>query len=188
VSRLLTSSQTVGPFFHGGLIRPSLESLVTPETRGERIALGGRVTDGNGDAVPDAMIEIWQADATGHYATGDDPQADPTFRGFGRSGTDPDGRYAFATVMPGPVADDDGTLSAPHIVVAVFARGLLRHLVTRAYFAGQPLNQSDRVLLGVAHDDARSTLLATPVSTTTPRAFRFDIALQGRRETVFFDL
>jgi protocatechuate 3,4-dioxygenase alpha subunit len=188
MTRLLTSSQTVGPFFHGALIRQGLETLVIPETRGERITLEGRVTDGDDKPLSDAMIEIWQADAGGHHPTGDDPQADPAFRGFGRSRTDADGRYAFATVLPGPVADDRGEPQAPHALVAVFARGLLHHLVTRAYFADHPLNESDRVLRSIADDAARSTLIAARANATAPRAFRFDIALQGRRETVFFDL
>ncbi len=192
MSHPLTSSQTVGPFFHGALIRGGLEILVRPETRGERITLQGRVTDGAGEAVPDAMVEIWQADAGGRHPTGDDPGADPAFRGFGRSRTDIEGRYSFATVFPGPV-EEEGTLLAPHILVAVFARGLLHHLVTRAYFANHPLNASDPVLLSVGDGAARSTLFATALlpasaSPTGPRVFRFDIGLRGPHETVFFDV
>ena len=187
MTRSLTSSQTVGPFFHGALIREGLETLVGAETRGERIALQGRVTDGAGEAVPDAMIEIWQADAGGRHPTGADPLADPAFRGFGRSRTDRDGRYSFATVFPGAVSDD-GELQAPHVLVLVFARGLLHHLVTRAYFADHPLNASDPALLSIRDSRRRNTLLATSVRTTGPREFRFDVVLQGPDETVFFDV
>ncbi|HEX4627315.1 MAG TPA: protocatechuate 3,4-dioxygenase subunit alpha [Gemmatimonadales bacterium] len=183
----MTSSQTVGPFFHVALIR-GLETLFGPDTVGERIALEGCVTDGAGEPVPDAMIEIWQADAGGRYPAGDDAGADPTFRGFGRSRTDRHGRYAFATVFPGPVPDDRGDLQAPHVLVAVFARGLLHHLITRAYFAGHPLNQTDPVLLSIEDRPLRDTLVATMVNATAPRTFRFDIALQGDRDTVFFDV
>jgi protocatechuate 3,4-dioxygenase alpha subunit len=187
VRHLLTSSQTVGPFFHEALIRPGLETLVVAQTRGERISLKGRITDGDGEPVADAMVEIWQADARGRYPTGDDPAADPAFRGFGRSRTDRDGQYSFATVLPGPVAEADGTPQAPHLLVVVFARGLLHHLVTRAYFPDHPLNQSDRALLSVSDVAARSTLIATRENAATS-VFRFDIVLQGQRETVFFDV
>lgn len=187
MTRPLTSSQTVGPFFHGALIREALAVLVDPETRGERITLRGRVTDGAGEAVPDAMVEIWQADAGGRHPTGADPLADPAFRGFGRTRTDRDGRYSFATVFPGAVSDD-GELQAPHVLVLVFARGLLHHLVTRAYFADHPLNESDPALLSIRDPRRRNTLLAPRVSAIGPRVFRFDVVLQGPDETVFFDV
>ncbi len=187
---LLTSSQTVGPFFHGALIREGMETLVGRETRGERIRLQGRVTDGAGEAVPDAMVEIWQADAGGRHPTGDDPLADPTFRGFGRCRSDLDGRYSFETILPGPVTEhgEKHEPQAPHILVVIFARGLLHHLVTRAYFEGHPLNDADPVLSSIRDPRARNTLLAMNVSSTGPRVFRFDVVLQGPLETVFFDV
>src|SRR5437762_10154672 len=141
----LTSSQTVGPFFAPALLREDARRnvLTRPETAGERIRIEGRVLDGDGMAVPDAMVEIWQANAHGRYNHPADQGSallDPSFTGFGRSGTAEDGTYWFETVKPGPVPFDGEKLQAPHICVTVFARGLLNHLVTRLYLkTSQPM-------------------------------------------------
>src|SRR3982074_1560097 len=143
----ITPSQTVGPFFAYGLTSNGkydwndafTNNLVTPDATGERIRVVGRVFDGDGQAVPDAMLEIWQADAQGRFADPKDKRALPhaTFRGFGRCGTDKNGDYAFDTIKPGSVPDPDGKPQAPHILLAVFARGMLLHTYTRIYFGGE---------------------------------------------------
>jgi protocatechuate 3,4-dioxygenase, alpha subunit len=188
----LTSSQTVGPFFAPALLREDARRnvLTRPETVGERIRIAGRVLDGDGIPVPDAMVEIWQANAHGryHHPTDVGPAPlDPSFLGFGRSGTVEHGSYWFETIKPGPVAFDGERMQAPHICVTVFSRGLLNHLVTRLYFEDEPTNAEDPVL-GCVPNDRRATLLARrdPGGATT--AYRFDIILQGANETAFFNL
>lgn len=184
-----TPSQTVGPFFHG-LVREDLNVLARRETQGEHIRIDGYVYDGNGAPVPDAMVEIWQANAHGRYRhSADRRQAplDPSFVGFGRAGTDESGRYWFETVKPGAVPLDDAAGQAPHINVAVFARGLLDHLFTRLYFVDEPANGSDPILQRLP-ESRRATLVAQRVSVDGKPAYRFDIILQGERETVFFDI
>jgi len=179
----LTASQTVGPFFGVGLTHPSvpdvLKNVVAGE--GERLRIQGAVLDGDGAGVPDAMIEIWQANAQGRYhhpADTRDRPLEPGFVGFGRAGTDAQGGYWFETVRPGRVPPQ-----APHILVTVFARGMLNHAVTRLYFADEPANADDPVLNAVPAA-RRSTLLAAPTS----HGYRFVIVLQGPRETVFFNV
>ena len=189
---LLTSSQTVGPFFSPCLLREDAcrNVLTQPETAGERIRIEGCVIDGDGVPVPDAMVEIWQANAHGRYNHAADQgpaPLDPTFLGFGRSGTGEDGGYWFETVKPGPVPFDAERRQAPHICVTVFARGLLNHAVTRLYFADEPDNANDPVLQYVP-DDRRATLLARPELVGTTVVYHFDIILQGTNETVFFNL
>ncbi|HSY79457.1 MAG TPA: protocatechuate 3,4-dioxygenase subunit alpha [Verrucomicrobiae bacterium] len=182
-----TPSQTVGPFFKPALIRSGQESLVTASTRGERVAIEGCVLDGDAAAVSDAMIELWQANADGCYDHPEEFQEkiyDPDFRGFGRSATDERGRFRFHTIKPGPVAGPGTVLQAPHINVSIFARGLLKRLVTRIYFPDEPLNAGDAVLNAVA-PARRSTLVA---QVDRPGVLRFDIVLQGEHETVFFDV
>ncbi len=147
----LTSSQTVGPFFAPALLREDARRnvLTQPETAGERIRLEGRVLDGEGMPIPDALVEIWQANAHGryHHPTDQGPAPlDASFLGFGRSGTAEDGSYWFETIKPGSVPFEGARLQAPHICVTVFARGLLNHLVTRLYFEDEPSNSSDPVL------------------------------------------
>jgi protocatechuate 3,4-dioxygenase alpha subunit len=188
---VLTSSQTVGPFFHGCLLRPGAECnvLAGPVTAGERIRLVGRVLDGDGAPVPDAMIEIWQANHHGRYNHPSDRRdlpLDPGFTGYGRSGTGADGAYWFETIKPGPVPYDDRQTQAPHICVAVFGRGLLNHLPTRAYFADEPANAADPILLRVP-PERRATLLAAREESGGAVVYRFDIVLQGAGETVFFN-
>ena len=184
-TRLIASgSQTVGPFFHFGPgDHPQLGSLVTPGTKGERLDLQVRVFDGQGAAVPDALVEIWQADAEGRFVA-PAPGAPRTdaFTGFGRMPTGADGCCTFRTIRPGPPAD----MEAAHINLCVFMRGLLRHIYTRLYFAGDPALAIDPVILLVP-EERRATLLAHPQAPESA-VWRFDIHLQGDQETVFFDL
>jgi protocatechuate 3,4-dioxygenase alpha subunit len=182
-----TPSQTVGPFFRPALIRSGEESLVTSKSRGERITIEGRVLDGDAAPVSDAMIELWQANADGRYDHPDDSQEkliDPDFRGFGRAATDERGYFRFYTIKPGSVPGPGNLLQAPHINVSIFARGLLKRLVTRIYFPDEPLNTADAVLDNVVAE-RRSTLVA---HIDQPGILRFDIVLQGENETVFFDV
>ncbi|HJU29364.1 MAG TPA: protocatechuate 3,4-dioxygenase subunit alpha [Candidatus Binataceae bacterium] len=185
----LTPSQTIGPFFHKALLREDGGDLADPAASGERIVIEGRVIDGDGAPVSDAMIEIWQANAAGRYDHPDDPRLksrDPHFHGFGRIGTDSDGRFRFHTIKPGPVREDGDFIQAPHISLMIFARGLLRHLATRIYFPDETLNETDPVLCTVP-PDRRGTLIAE-VSRVGPKThYRLDIFLQGSNETVFFD-
>jgi protocatechuate 3,4-dioxygenase alpha subunit len=177
-----SASQTVGPFFNFALTtNAGLGILARAGVAGERIRLEFRVTDGDGaPAQGDCMIELWQADSAGRYA--------PTteFDGFGRLETDQSGCCVFETVKPGRVAGLDGGLQAPHINVLVFARGLLKHLHTRVYFADEPANAEDAVL-ALVPEERRATLLARP-GEGEPQTWRFHIRLQGDGETVFFDV
>jgi protocatechuate 3,4-dioxygenase alpha subunit len=191
-THLLTSSQTVGPFFAPTLLREDARRnvLTRQETAGERIRIVGHVFAGDGVPVPDALVEIWQANAYGRYnhpADHGPAPLDPSFLGFGRSGTAEDGSYWFETVKPGPVPFDGERLQAPHICVTVFARGLLNHVVTRLYFEDEPTNTGDPVLQSVP-DDRRATLLARRGPGNTAVVYRFDIVLQGAGETAFFNL
>jgi protocatechuate 3,4-dioxygenase, alpha subunit len=186
----VTSSQTVGPFFANALLREDSTDLVRDDTRGERITIEGRILDGDGAAVPDAMIEIWQANADGRYNHPEDTheaRLDASFRGFGRAGTDTEGAFRFRTIKPGAVPGGGGKLQAPHISVIVFARGLLTHLYTRIYFPDEPLNDGDE-WLGAVPQARRHTLVAKPAGGASAPAYRFDIILQGADETVFFDV
>jgi protocatechuate 3,4-dioxygenase alpha subunit len=192
-----TPSQTVGPFFKYGLTPAGQydwndafsSNLVTPDISGDRIRVEGRVFDGDGQPVPDAMLEIWQADAQGRFADPQDRRALPNakFRGFGRCGTDGSGDYAFDTIKPGPVPDPDGRAQAPHILLAVFGRGMLMHLYTRIYFGGEAANAADPVL-ALVPADRRATLIAAREPGNGNAVYRFDIRLQGDNETVFFDV
>jgi protocatechuate 3,4-dioxygenase alpha subunit len=189
MSHVPTASQTVGPFFNFGLTtNADLGSLVRPGVEGRRIRLAIRVIDGDGVPTPgDSMVELWQADSAGVYAYA--VEADSThapFSGFGRLETDREGCCTFETIKPGRVPAAEGGLQAPHINVIVFARGLLRHLHTRIYFAGEPANSEDTVL-ALVPEERRETLMARP-STDDPDTWRFEIVLQGVHETVFFDV
>ena len=189
-----TPSQTVGPFLHIGLTQGAYgvheiasTAVAAPGIPGAHIRIEGRVVDGEGNIVPDAIIEIWQADHQGRYAHPADgrPLTSNSFRGFGRCPTDKDGGFAFDTVKPGTVPGPGGSTQAPHINVGLFSRGLLKRLFTRIYFAGEPANAADPVL-ALVPADRRDTLLAKP-DAARPGLFRFDIRLQGGNETVFFD-
>jgi protocatechuate 3,4-dioxygenase alpha subunit len=187
MSTELTPSQTVGPFFHDALVDEDRSKLVAT-SHPSAVRIEGAVSDGAGDPVPDAMVEIWQADRAGRY---DDPTDDredlpldpEAFSGFGRSGTDADGRFSFVTVKPGPVPAPDGTLQAPHVMVSVFARGLLKRLVTRVYFPDEiDANSVDPVLSSTEDQKLRDSLIARDEE----GVLRFDIRLQGESQTVFF--
>jgi len=192
-----TPSQTVGPYFAYGLSPDQygygeLSSLVgatlaDEDTEGERVRIEGRVFDGAGEVIPDAMLEIWQADAQGRYAhPADARSSNATFTGFGRVGTGTDrlNRYWFETVKPGAVDDTQ----APHVNVIVFMRGLLTHAYTRLYFADEADANARDPVLATVPEERRSTLLAERHETPKGIVYRFDIHMQGDRETVFFDL
>lgn len=179
---VLTPSQTVGPYFSIGLTWED-GAFVVPDGTAGAIRLSGRVTDGAGDPVPDAVIETWQADPEGRFAHPDAPNgAGTAFRGFGRTATDRAGEWAILTLKPGPVPGPAGAVQAPHIDLSVFARGLLNRVVTRVYFFDEEdANAADPVLGGVA-EERRRTLVAR----RWHGGYRFDIRLQGHDETVFF--
>ena len=186
-----TGSQTVGPFFHFGIDRPEWSDLTSNGAEGQKIHIEGRVTDGDGAPIPDALLEIWQANAVGKYDHPDDKQDKPVdtkFRGFGRAATNADGVYRFTTIKPGPVPGRGNSLQAPHINVTVFARGLLKHLTTRMYFADEAAaNDADPVLNSIEDAEARKTLIAGKANGAAV-TYRFDIVLQGKGETVFFEV
>ncbi len=173
-----TPSQTVGPFFSFGLVDGVIGPELVPPGAPGAVRIRGLVLDGAGEPVPDAMVEIWQADPGGRYA--DSAEAD--FRGFGRSGTEPDGWYEFVTVKPGRVPGPNGVLQAPHLDVGVFARGLLKRLVTRIYFPDEEQANADDPILRAIEPAAAATLVAQPEQS----GLRFDIHLQGDRQTAFF--
>src|SRR3954465_12688647 len=177
-----TPSQTAGPFFHPGVGRAEWGGWTAGKPPGERIAVTGRILDGDGVPVPDAVIEIWQANAAGRYNHKDDRRddapLDPGSRGFGRVATDSEGGFRLVTIKPGPVPGRGNAWQAPHINVALFARGLLRHLYTRIYFADEPRNAADPLLSSIDDDAVRGTLLARKAEGDPP-VYRFDIVLQG---------
>jgi len=193
----ITPSQTVGPYFAYGLTSNGKydwndafsNNLVTPDASGERIRVEGTVFDGDGVPVPDSMLEIWQADAQGRFSDPQDKRGLPnsSFKGFGRIGTDANGGYAFDTIKPGAVPDPDGKPQAPHIVLAIYARGMLLHLYSRIYFEGEATNATDTVL-ALVPAERRPTLIATREKGSGNAVYRFDICLQGDNETVFFDV
>jgi len=185
-----TPSQTIGPFFHDALLDKDRSELVPPE-HPSAVRIKGALYDGAGEVVPDAMVEIWQTNPTGRY---DDPEADENgdprengFPGFGRCGTDEEGRYTFVTLKPGSVPGPDGATEqeAPHVMVSVFARGLLKRLVTRIHFPDEEeANAKDPVLSSIEDPELRETLIAIDEG---DGAYRFDIHLQGENQTVFFE-
>ena len=186
-----TPSQTVGPFYSMGLTRTRMNVLATDATQGTRIYIEGQVFDADGKPVPDALIEIWQANSYGRYNHPEDKQEkplDPTFMGWGRSGTDKNGCYSFETIKPGSVPGNDESVQAPHLNVCVFARGMLVHAFTRIYFAGDPANDADPVLSSIKNKARRKTLIALREERSGSAVYRFDIRLQGENETVFFDM
>jgi protocatechuate 3,4-dioxygenase, alpha subunit len=184
-----TPPQTVGPFFRPSLLRDERRAIRGPGSSGEPVALEGRVLDGKGDPIGDAMVEVWQANAHGRYRHPFDTRDAPLeegFFGFGRVATDRSGGFRFETVRPGAVPWPEGGWQAPHLNLQVFARGLLDRLSTRVYFDGDPANDGDPVLRAVPAD-RRSTLLARPTDGAGTPTYRLDIVLQGPDETVFFD-
>ena len=199
-----TASQTAGPYVHIGLapqqagfdiFENNFGNVLTSEaTRGERIRIEGRVYDGIGTVVKDALVEIWQANAQGKYAHPGDQQPDkspdPAFRGWGRACTDFDtGLYSFETVKPGVVIGRNGRLMAPHINVWIVARGINLGLHTRMYFSDEAdANAGDAVLNIIEWEARRQTLVAQRETRAGQIVYRFDIRLQGEAETVFFDI
>ena len=183
-----TPSQTVGPYLHIGLTdRHSIHRIAAPEVLGDRVYLKLRVLDADNAPLNDAMIEIWQADANGKYNHPDDlPAPQSSFQGFGRAATDEHGLCEFETIRPGRVPGPGNTWQAPHLNLAVYARGILLQLYTRIYFAGDPANASDPVL-ALVPAERRNTLLAQP-DPHHPGLWQFDVHLCGEQETVFFDV
>ena len=182
-----TASQTVGPFFLDALIHSGDEVIAKPGTVDEPIIIQGRVLDAEGSAVDDAFLEIFQADAAGnHVADGIEARSGSSFTGFGRARTDASGEFRFATIYPGAASAAEGGNEAPHLDLMVFARGLLKPLVTRMYFAGNSANATDMVLAQVP-ENRRFTLEAQRDAGSEPAVWRFDVRLQGKDETVFFD-
>jgi protocatechuate 3,4-dioxygenase alpha subunit len=205
----ITPSQTVGPFFAYGLTPKGRaqwdpngtygwketvgDNLITPDAAGEKIRIEGTITDGDGAPINDAMIEIWQADAQGRYASPADPRrpSNAKFKGFGRSATDKSGTFGFDTIKPGAVPaqgkDQAGKTQAPHIVVCIYSRGMLRQVYTRLYFSDEAANAADPVL-NLVPADRRQTLIARKEAGSGAPLYRFDIRVQGANETVFFEI
>ena len=192
MSLRMSSSQTVGPFFEIGLAWSYIDDIAAgaADVSGERVQIHGRVHDGAGEPVPDAVIEIWQADAQGRYSSaidGGDAAAgstdvSSTWRGFGRVATDEHGAYAFRTIKPGRVPGPGGRLQAPHLALHIFMRGLLKPVHTRLYFPSDPANATDAVL-ALVPEARRATLIASP---QTAGLLEWNVHLQGPLETVFF--
>jgi len=176
-----TASQTAGPYWHI-IDFPEWADLLRANgpnagAAGQRITLVGRITDGEGASVVDALVEIWQAGPDGRY--------DGAFHGFGRCASDAEGCFRFTTLKPGPVPGLGNAQQAPHIALTIFARGLMKHVTTRLYFADEPLNATDPVLNLIEDPARRATLIARPAS---ENVWHLDIRLQGEGETVFLDL
>jgi protocatechuate 3,4-dioxygenase alpha subunit len=190
----LTPFQTVGPFFsfaltpgpHSSFRELAGNDLVTDGTAGEVILVSGRITDGDGAPVPDAVVEIWQADGAGRYSPFAD-RANTAFGGFGRADTSDGGSFSFRTVKPGRVPAPSGGLQAPHINVSIQARGIIRRMFTRIYFADEPANADDPIL-ALVPTGRRQTLIARKEGGPSgPPSYVFDVRLQGANETVFFE-
>ncbi|MDB5794878.1 MAG: protocatechuate 3,4-dioxygenase subunit alpha [Noviherbaspirillum sp.] len=193
MSLQMTASQTVGPFLHIGFDPLTIENLAPEGVAGERIVIEGRLFDGTGNPVPDGVIEVWQANSHGKYAHPEDKRdlpLEPGFRGFGRVPTDDKGGFRITTVKPGRVPGAGGKLQAPHIVVSVFSRGLIKRLATRIYFPDEAANAEDSVLSQVPAD-RRSTLIARRVA-GRDGVLEWNVVIQGdangQGETVFFDV
>jgi protocatechuate 3,4-dioxygenase alpha subunit len=183
----ITPSQTVGPYFGIMLSGRNACRQLSQGTTGTRVVIEGRLFDGRGNVIPDALVEIWQADAHGHYSHPEDPAcaaADRHFNGYGWAHTAGDGGYRFETIKPGRVGAPDGGLQAPHILVSVMARGILARFVTRLYFGDEPSNAEDATL-ALVPEQRRATLIARCAD---DRRYTFDIVMQGTGETVFFDV
>ena len=189
MSLQMSSSQTIGPYLHIGTDWLNTTDMAGPESQGQRISIEGRVYDGDGAPVTDALVELWQADADGNYASADQAPSASGFRGFGRAPTDGTGHFRFSTIMPGRVPGPGDTMQAPHVAVTIFARGLLKQLVTRIYFPDGAGHAGDALLAAVPAE-RRATLIAQPLDEAG--RFQFDIVLQegpgGRPETVFLDV
>lgn len=191
-----TPSQTVGPFYkiglysdHGSFARIFDNDLTTPGVAGQRIRIEGTIHDGAGEPIPDALLEIWQADSEGRHRSGERTLNDG-FTGFGRASTEAGGRFSLTTILPGKVPGPDGSVQAPHLLVIIYMRGLLVHAFTRIYFDDQSEANAKDPILALVPEDRRPTLIARrrhghggPVP-----VYDFDIKMQGDDETVFFDV
>jgi protocatechuate 3,4-dioxygenase beta subunit len=195
--RVVTPSQTVGPFFALGLAEGSATDVARRDpngapAQGEPIVVTGRVTDEAGRPVRKALIEVWQANRWGKYEHPDDitdAPIDPNFKGWGRMLTDAEGCYLFRSIKPGayPNPGYDNWMRPPHIHYSIFAAGLMQRLITQLYFPAESLNEIDPILNGIEDLDARASLIARPEGSTAEGAkYRFDIVLRGRGETAFF--
>ena len=186
MSLYASGSQTVGPYLHIGLTWLNTSKIAGPGVKGERVTIQGRLVDGDGAGVSDGLIEIWQANAEGKYAHPEDSRKqalEKGFRGFGRIPTDAKGAFKFTTIKPGRVPGPGGKLQAPHLSVTVFMRGLLKQLSTRIYFPGDPANAQDP-LFKLVPAARRATLVARRKA---KGVLEWNIVLQGKDETVFFD-
>jgi protocatechuate 3,4-dioxygenase alpha subunit len=182
-----TPQQTIGPYFSIGTDALNTNRLAGPSVAGEPLVIRGRILDGNGNPVPDALIETWQADAQGTYPHPQDARphlVEPAFRGWTRIPTDDQGRFELTTIQPGPVPGPGGVLQAPHIAVFLHVRGLLYPLLTRMYFPEEPANETDPILQLVPAD-RRSTLILR--KTASGNTLEWQVVLQGEGETAFFD-
>jgi protocatechuate 3,4-dioxygenase, alpha subunit len=189
MSLTATTWQTVGPFFSIGFSWLYRDNLAGTGVSGERVEIVGRILDGDGNPVPDGIVEIWQANSQGKYAHPDDPQekrVEAGFTGYGRVPTNDAGRFRFTTIKPGRVLGPDGNLQAPHLEISVFTRGLLRRLITRIYFPEEPSNAED-FALNFVDAARRGTLIAKPLGERTG-LLEWNVILQGSGETVFFDV
>ena len=175
-----TPSQTVGPYLALAMRWTDGPHVVPAGTPGV-IRVSGRLLDGEGEPVDDGVVETWQPDPDGRFPS--EPDAAP-FRGFGRAVTDPGGGWQILTLKPGRIRDAEGSLAAPYLSVAVFARGLLKPVWTRIYFGDEEEANAADSVLGRVDPDRRRTLIAGP----SGDGYRFDIRLQGPDETVFFDV
>lgn len=195
--RVLTPSQTIGPFFASGLVAGSEADVASRDpggapAQGDPIVVSGRVTDEHGKPVRKALIEVWQANRWGKYEHPDDvtdAPLDPNFKGWGRMLTDADGRYRFSSIKPGayPNPGYDGWMRPPHIHYSIFGAGLMQRLITQLYFPGEALNDIDPILNGIEDLDARASLIARMAGQTPAGAqYEFDIVLRGRDETALF--
>jgi protocatechuate 3,4-dioxygenase alpha subunit len=181
-----STSQTIGPYLRIGLEWMQIEDMAPKGVAGERIAIRGRITDADGKPVNDAAVEVWQANSHGRYASPEDKQdktLEGAFRGYGRSLTDDAGGFRFNTIKPGRVPGPGGKVQAPHLTVTIFMRGLLKQLQTRIYFPDDPANVEDPIL-ALVPAERRSTLIARR---GTDGTLEWNVVLQGKNETVFFD-
>ena len=186
MSLFASGHQTVGPYLHIGLEWLTTRDIAGKGIKGERVAIAGRLIDGDGNGVNDGLIEIWQANAAGKYAHPDDPQKKPLekgWRGFGRIPTDAKGGFRFTTIKPGRVPAPGGGLQAPHLVVSVFMRGMLKQLATRVYFPDEPAANAEDPVLKLVPAARRATLIPKKKG----KALEWNIVLQGKNETVFLD-
>ncbi|MGC3964036.1 MAG: protocatechuate 3,4-dioxygenase subunit alpha [Rhodocyclaceae bacterium] len=181
-----TSSQTVGPYYRIGLDWLIKTDLAPEGVAGERVVIEGRLTDADGKGIPDAVLEIWQANSRGRYPSPSDTreeiELESAFRGWGRVPTDDNGVFRFTTIKPGSVPGYNGEPQAPHLNVTLLMRGILRHLYTRMYFPDDATTHDP--VLALVPQERRATLIARQ---TSPGKLHWDVVVQGQGETVFFD-